>query len=156
MSADMTFKPGDRVRTRTDAPTLAREDQGRTGVVDQVYPGTPYPYGVVYDDTGEGLVFSADELEAATEPPTPLREALHRLGHEPATPLTPAELDAMNEPTPAPDAVDVELGRLLALAAGAGLITGPDLVTPRMEQIAYVPETGALVRVPATARRIAS
>jgi hypothetical protein len=33
---------------------------------------------------------------------------------------------------------------------------GFDLVTPRMEQIAYVPETGALVRVPATARRIAS
>jgi hypothetical protein len=136
MSADMAYKPGDRVRTRTNAPSLAREDQGRTGVVDQVYPGTPYPYGVVYDDTGEGLVFAAYELEAATEPPT--------------------APDVATEPTPAPDAVDVELGRLLALAAGAGLITGPDLVTPRMEQIAYVPETGALVRVPATARRIAS
>lgn len=47
-----------------------------------------------------------------------------------------------------PDTIDDELGRLLALAAASGL----DADAPDLEQIAYVPQTGALVRVPSHAR----
>ena len=54
--------------------------------------------------------------------------------------------------THTPDIIDDELGRLLALAAASGLITAPDLEAPELEQIAYVPQTGALVRVPSHAR----
>jgi hypothetical protein len=47
--------------------------------------------------------------------------------------------------------VDAELGALLRIAADAGLIGGPDA---ELEQLAFNPDTGDLVRVPAAARAV--